>query len=286
MANKIKIAGVMRDPRYSPNSVEKDSAIFRDVIEELHKNNVITEIYREEDLLKKDLNYPLIFHLCRKNESVLKLKEIEKSGKKVINPPEGIENCGRVKMVTIMKHYQIPIPESIIIHTEDFNKVKDETLSEYWVKRGDESSQNREDVVLCHNKEDIQAALKALKKRGIDTAVISRNIDGDLVKFYGVTGTSFFYWFYPYEVDHFKFENEKLIESQPSRFTFNQYELKELAERTAKLLNLKVYGGDCIIDREGIIRIIDFNDWPSFSPCRQEAAKSICDLIISSLKEL
>ncbi len=33
--------------------------------------------------------------------------------------------------------------------------------------------------------------------RGIKRAVINRHLDGDLIKFYGVAGTDFFYWFYP-----------------------------------------------------------------------------------------
>ena len=33
-------------------------------------------------------------------------------------------------------------------------------------------------------------------------------------------------------------------------------------------------GGDCIVAPDGQIRIIDFNDWPSFAPCRTEAAPS------------
>ena len=43
---------------------------------------------------------------------------------------------------------------------------------------------------------------------------------------------------------------------------------------------MKSYGGDCIVDEDGTIRIIDFNDWPSFAPCRDTAAKYIAESII------
>ena len=36
-----------------------------------------------------------------------------------------------------------------------------------------------------------------------------------------------------------------------------------------------LYGGDAVVSSEGDIRIIDFNDWPSFSACRDDAAKAI-----------
>ena len=47
------------------------------------------------------------------------------------------------------------------------------------------------------------------------------------------------------------------------------------------VLNVHVYGGDCIVSPEGDIRIIDFNDWPSFAPCRNEAALAIGKTILS-----
>ena len=43
---------------------------------------------------------------------------------------------------------------------------------------------------------------------------------------------------------------------------------------------LDFYGGDAIISDSGEIHIIDINDWPSFSICREEAAKAIADYII------
>ena len=33
--------------------------------------------------------------------------------------------------------------------------------------------------------------------RGMKRAVISRHIEGEMIKFYGVAGSNFFYWFYP-----------------------------------------------------------------------------------------
>ena len=48
-------------------------------------------------------------------------------------------------------------------------------------------------------------------------------------------------------------------------------------ERLAQLVGIEVYGGDAIIDSEGRFYIIDFNDWPSFSRCRDEAAEAIAN---------
>jgi len=53
-----------------------------------------------------------------------------------------------------------------------------------------------------------------------------------------------------------------------------QYE----AERLAKAVGVEVFGGDAIIRSDGTFCVIDFNDWPSFSRCRPEAACTIAFL--------
>jgi len=46
-----------------------------------------------------------------------------------------------------------------------------------------------------------------------------------------------------------------------------------------------VYGGDCIVSPDGEMRIIDFNDWPSFAPCREEASREIANRVIQMIDE-
>ena len=50
------------------------------------------------------------------------------------------------------------------------------------------------------------------------------------------------------------------------------------------MLQVDVYGGDCIVSPDGSIRIIDFNDWPSFAPCRKEAAIAIGQAVLQKTK--
>ncbi|MFS6554926.1 hypothetical protein VPJ68_05445, partial [Parabacteroides distasonis] len=40
-----------------------------------------------------------------------------------------------------------------------------------------------------------------------------------------------------------------------------------------------MYGGDAIVTADGNFVIIDFNDWPSFSRCRDEAAEAIAEYV-------
>lgn len=120
--------------------------------------------------------------------------------------------------------------------------------------------------------------------RGIKRAVINRHLDGDLVKFYGVAGTNFFFWFYPMEKKHSKFGDEN-INGMPAHFGFDPEKMKRMSNRIADILGVKIYGGDCIIAPDGSFKFIDFNDWPSFAPCRREAAPQIARAVLSAVKE-
>jgi hypothetical protein len=51
--------------------------------------------------------------------------------------------------------------------------------------------------------------------------------------------------------------------------------LQRLAEHAARLTGVAVFGGDAIVTPEGRPVLIDLNDWPSFSRCREDAAKEI-----------
>jgi glutathione synthase/RimK-type ligase-like ATP-grasp enzyme len=84
------------------------------------------------------------------------------------------------------------------------------------------------------------------------------------VKFYAVRETDLFHWYYLNGVYHTAFDHARL---------------RELASASAEVMNLFVYGGDAIIGKDGSVTIIDFNDWPSFAPVREEAGRHIAQLI-------
>jgi glutathione synthase/RimK-type ligase-like ATP-grasp enzyme len=75
-----------------------------------------------------------------------------------------------------------------------------------------------------------------------------------------------------------KFKHE-LRNGKAHHYTFDVDALKSVTTRLAQLIGIDVYGGDVIVDKNGLFYIIDFNDWPSFSRCKTEAAKAISQLI-------
>jgi len=274
------IAGIRRGNQFSPNHVGNDAAIFSLTAEQLRKRGYKVNEYTESDLTSNDIQEDVLFNMVRDWSSIHKLQSLEDSGRLVINSGYGIENCSREKMVRLFKEDNISYPRSIILHTDE-NPVPalDEAgFSNCWIKRGDFHAIHREDVAYVRHTEEAQDILKEFAIRGITTAVINEHLVGDLLKFYGVAGTDFFYWFYPSDLNHSKFGLEK-INGTSHENHFNKEDLYNLCDKAAGVLNVQIYGGDCIIDSTGAIRLIDFNDWPSFAPCRDQAAPYIAACI-------
>lgn len=282
----IKIAGVMRAGAYSPNHIGNDAAIFNATAEQLRKRGCEVNIYSEEKFRESEITEPIILNMCREQASIARLQAFEEEGRLVINSGFGIENCTRERMTRILLGNKIPYPDSLIVNTNEnvAEDLKKAGISSCWIKRGDFHAMHKEDVSYCRHPEEAQEMLHEYFYRGIKRAVINRHLVGDLIKFYGVSGQPFFYWFYPFDEGHSKYGYEA-INGKSQGLHFDEEYLKTICQSASDILDVKIYGGDCIVDTDGAIRIIDFNDWPSFAPCRQEAAPYIAKCVLNAIKK-
>ena len=276
----IKIAGVMRAGAYSPNHIGNDAAIFNAVADHLRKRGCEVNVYSEDEFQRAEITEDVVLNMCRERESVAKLQSLEEQGKLVINSGFGIENCTRERMTRILMGSGIPYPESLMVNTDEavVEAMEKANMDRAWIKRGDFHAMHKEDVSFVRHAQEAQEVLQEYFLRGIKRAVINRHLEGDLIKFYGVQGTDFFYWFYPSDVFHSKFGLE-VINGVPKGLPFSVGHLKQISDEAARVLDVPVYGGDCVVQDDGQILIIDFNDWPSFAPCCQDAAYKIAELI-------
>lgn len=282
----IKIAGVMRAGAYSPNHIGNDAAIFNAAAEHLRKRGCEVNIYSEDKFRDQDISEQIIVNMCREQESIALLQAMEDEGRLVINSGFGIENCTRERMTRILLGNKIPYPDSLIVNTNEnvIEDLKEGGFSSCWIKRGDFHAMHKEDVSYCRHPEEAQEVLHEYFYRGIKRAVINRHLVGDLIKFYGVSGQPFFYWFYPFDEGHSKYGHEA-INGKSQGIPFDEEKLRSMCQDASDILDVKIYGGDCIVDKDGSIRIIDFNDWPSFAPCRQEAAPYIAKCVLSAIRK-
>lgn len=283
MSKVIRAIGVSRGNEFSPNHVDNDAAIFNKVVEELSALGCKMQVYTETEFVSEQtIAADVIFNMARDRKTIVRLKELEDTGILVINSAYGIDNCTRKPMTELLIQNHIPHPCSRIVEVDDR---LDDMRYPCWIKRGDSHAMVKEDVCYVVNQEEALDVLADFKERNIPTAVINEHLSGDLIKFYGVRDSGFFYWFYPSPCSHSKFGLEK-INGEAKGLAFEEQELKDYCEGAASVLNVPVYGGDCVVASDGKIRIIDFNDWPSFARCREEAGQSIAAYIYEQVTKL
>lgn len=275
---KYELISIYRAERYSPNSVERDKAIMDAVCEKLSTRYNIYKT-REEDIETEgmplmlrltDTHQPhssvplLVLSMARNRKALDILTQMEAEGARVINRPQPVLNATRTVIDRMMRENDIPCAP---LHGDHG----------WWIKRGDEAAQEKGDVRFAADERERDATIEEFHKRGITDIVTTAHVRGDLVKFYGVTGTAFFHTTYPTDGGFSKFGDETR-NGTSSHTPFDIAALHGDASRLAQLTGIEVYGGDCIVRSDGSYAIIDFNDWPSFSVCRHDAAEAIASV--------
>lgn len=164
-----------------------------------------------------------------------------------VNSPQAVRNCRRNSMMLLLQEAGIPVPDFVL------NPTADPAFGACWVKRADSHTMGLDDVTFAPNWAAAQAHIARLNH----DVILCRHIPGTVVKFYGLVDDSFFH-------------------CTPA---VDAPALRRICMKAAEALGEEVFGGDAIITPQGDIKIIDINDWPTFAPCRQEAAEAIADYV-------
>lgn len=284
--SKIRLTGVKRQTKYSPNHIGNDGMIYNLTAQSLREQGYEVQDYTEAEFVLSDIKDKYIFNMARDKSTIKWLQHLEDNGSMVVNSGYGIDNCTRGKMTKLLMDNNIPHPDSIIIDsTEDpTQQLEKMGANAFWIKRGDFHAIHREDVAFARSITEAKEILKEFAFRDIPNAVINEHLVGDLVKFYGVADTDFFFHFYPFDLSHSKFGLEE-INGAANEYPFDKDALKAACDKAGEVLGIKIYGGDCVVDKDGSFKIIDFNDWPSFAPCRDQAAPKIAECIIKQINK-
>lgn len=246
-----RVIGVLRAHEYSPNAVERDEAIMRAVVEPLHgqlvsEDDVASLVPEVVSLDAQSL--PVVFSMARRPETLRLLSQLEDRGVGIINSPAGVRNCCKSVVERIMHEHHLPCPPAIGQHG-------------YWLKRGDMAVTADGGLLYCRNDEELAEGKARFAERGITDVVIQAHVNGDVVKFYGVLTMGFFRAYH--------------VDDKGRHYCYDHKALQANVELLSRLTGASIYGGDAVITADGDHYIIDFNDWPSFGRCREEAAEAI-----------
>lgn len=262
------VVKVYRAERFSPNSADRDRAII-DAVGSLLASRRCTIEGINEDMLDANDAADIFISMARTPRALGILRRKEAEGCTVVNRPDGVAACMRSNIDRLMRSHGLPAaPLS--------------GTCGYWLKRGDEAAQGRDDVVFARSETEKDEALRLFKARGVADVVVTAHVKGDVVKFYGVLGTGFFRTFHA-DANFSKFGDEA-VNGAARHYAFDAERLHGDAERLAALAGVDAYGGDCIVREDGTYAIIDFNDWPSFARCREEAAGAIAARVDAIMK--
>lgn len=266
------ILAVGRAERFSPNSVEKDAAILESVVNVLRKHGHAVETV-SETALGQCPDAVAYLSMGRLPETLRLLALRSAAGALVVNSPSAVALCCNRRLLTDS------------LRRGGVTVAPDSGNDGYWLKMATGVAETQYDVQYVPRESDVPAALDAMKNHGIDDVLVCAHVAGDLLKFYGVRGSGFFRYYYPGDDGQSKFGDERL-NGRPHHYAFDASALHSMAEQAADIAETDVYGGDCIVGCDGSICVIDFNDWPSFSRCRDEAAEAIARLFMDRLDRM
>ena len=258
----MNILGISRAPQFSPGAIDRDEAIFHAVEERLRQAGHTVRRVEETDFTSDLLTETdCVFTMGRLRKVLEALKPFESEEKRIVNSPTSLLAYNRGKMFLRFYYHGLWVPYVRIV-TPQSAALTEDTSFPLWIKRNENSMYEEKDIAFIESPEQLTPALDQFFKRGLQEVLLCEHIEGEKYKCYGVLGTGFFYV------------------SPGCPIPANR--LKEEMEKTAKLAGIAVYGGDCIVCPDGTFYIIDFNDWPSFALCKEQAAEAIARLILDT----
>ena len=274
--------GVFREVEHSPGRKADDAAILEAAGQRLAEAGFSVAYLEPDALAAHDGALPsLAFAMCEGQAALESLRVWESRGVSVVNSPISIVNTHRERTIALLEGRGIPMPESQLLdcrHPLPHASKDDGLFAACWVKQATEHKTREGDVIFATDRQSVEAALDRLRSRGLPSAVVQRHVEGDLVKFYGVSdaataAAAWFQWFYPKE-------------HPAAGHAFDARALGDIAYRAARALELDVWGGDAIVTPGGGIFVIDLNAWPSFALFREEAADHIAVHLATRLRRL
>ena len=268
------VVGLFRQASYSPHQHRtNDTAILDRTLEHFAAAGWATAHLDETTLVGSAAALPpaaLYLSMCQGEAASRTLLALESAGATLVNRPSSVLGCHRHRLVPALATRGIRFPQTDIVDPHDAEAaahsavVRDAAAAErpVWVKRGDVHAERDEDVV-CVPAHGVADALAAFAARGIRRAALQAHVSGPVLKFYGVADGRFFRSY------------DSAAGPNGPRPDVDETRLRALAFSAAAALGLDVFGGDVALPAPDDPVLIDLNDWPSFAPFRDDAARAI-----------
>ena len=277
------IYAIARAPRFSPNSTERDALIFQAVVKSLLLQGQPVHTL-DEALLPDTLpSAQLVLSMGRDAHTLRRLAAIEAQGIPVLNSAAALQRATRAHLDSLAQSLGVGCRH--LSGAPSLEAIEQTVGYPLWLKRSDACAQSAADVRFIPDRDALTAGLSDFAQRGIRDFVAAEHIEGDLVKFYGVADTDFFHTLLPTAEGGFSKFGLEQYNGAPRGHAFSPAALKQQADAIGRASGMVIYGGDAIVRPDGRLAIVDFNDFPSFSPCVPEAAAAIAHRALAALRQ-
>ena len=266
----MRLFGVYRERVFSPGKVAEDAAILEAALEKLSLLGHEFHLVRPEALPGTQVDGPCVLTMAQSPRALARLEELESRGTMVINSVTSVRSCFREPLIRLLQEAGLPLPRSRTVGLDGAEEEIPSTMAfPCWIKRGDVHAMEAGDVAKVASHGELSEALRHFRDRRIGTLLVQEHVEGEVIKFYGVGSSGFFSAF---------------VTATGEEITSDSGELCGIARGAAKAAGLDIYGGDAIVTPEHSLTLIDLNDWPSFSRCRESAATGIARYVADILK--
>jgi hypothetical protein len=272
----IRLLGIHREPEFSPGRHASNDALILSLVgQELERAGADVSLVTLAGARDRWAGSTLVFSMCQGPEAIAELARWSAAGASIVNNPIGSRRTYRDELCALLGHDDVPFPRTVLAPTHaPIDRVRCDALfpaREVWVKRADVHATCSDDVVRVEGWDRVDETMERFHRRGLSEVVLQEHRAGDEVKFYGVLGGHFFWYFHP---------------GESHGYPVDEPALRRYAEAAAALAGVGIYGGDAIIAPDGCISVIDLNDWPSFAPCRDKAPGPIARYILEQATPL
>ncbi len=252
--------GIYRESICSPGRHrENDRIILELVAGELERRGHHVLLACPDEVGQFATSRSTIFSMSRSPRVLKLLARWAANGRTVVNRPDRVLATARSQLVHRTLG-SVSLPWCQVVPTaRAARSVVQLVDGDWWVKGGDLHASRREDVQRLGTLEELGRVLNDFERRGIGTAVLQKHVPGREISFYAIRG-DFFYW---------------LESDNPAIHGTSGESFQACALESGAALSLDIFGGDLVIGEDGRMTLIDLNDWPSFAPCRDAAARAI-----------
>ncbi len=252
-----------RERALSPGKVEADAAILDAVLSGLQTAGWEIGRLSADNIPHDPPAAALVLHLAQGPRALDVLEKWERRGIRLINSPRAVRRCYRRYLFPLLAAAASAYPATRLYEVQEAPQLwSGEFPGPGWLKRAEVHAEVPGDVRRVATRAEALEVAADFQRRGIDRLIWQEHVPGQEIKFYGV-GPGLLFRAYAGD------------SPEPVEAALFAAALQRLAEQAARLAGVVIFGGDAIITPEGQPVLIDLNDWPSFSRCREEAAREI-----------